>query len=78
MTAIQEAKDLNTISLESLISNLQIHKMELNVYEYAKKSKYIALKYVAKSAKAPQVRESEEGSEEDSDDEEMSFIIKRF
>ncbi|XP_050897907.1 uncharacterized protein LOC127104796 [Lathyrus oleraceus] len=54
VTAIQEAKDLNTLNLESLIT-----------------------------AKVSQVWESEEayhveGSKDDSDDEEITFITKRF
>lgn len=30
VTTIHEAKDLNTLSLESLISNLQSHELEIN------------------------------------------------
>ncbi|KAI5411334.1 hypothetical protein KIW84_056432 [Lathyrus oleraceus] len=57
--------------------------MKLNGDEPARNSKFIALKSVAKFANAPQVWESEEashveGSEEDSNDVEMDFIIKRF
>lgn len=57
--------------------------MDLNGDEPAKKLKYLPLKSVGKSVKSPKVLESEEVahvevSEEDSDDEEMDFIIKRF
>lgn len=74
MKAIQEDKDLNKLSLESLIGNFQIHEMDLNVDEPIRKSKPLALKYVSKDAKAPQVWKSEEtshleDSEDDSDDE---------
>lgn len=83
VTTIQEAKDLNKLSLESLISNLQSNEMKLNGYEPIIKSMPLALKSVSKYSKASQVRESEEvshvkDSEGDSDDEEMTFIIKRF
>lgn len=57
--------------------------MELNRDEPFRKSKHLALKFVSKPAKAPQVRDSEEashveGSEDDSDEYEMVLIIKRF
>lgn len=57
--------------------------MELNGDEPVRKSKPLALKPVAKTIKASQVWEFEEaylveGSEDDSDDEEMAFIIKMF
>ncbi|XP_050877047.1 adenylyltransferase and sulfurtransferase MOCS3-like [Lathyrus oleraceus] len=50
--------------------------MELNRDEPFRKSKHLALKFVSKPAKAPQVRDSEEashveGSEDDSDEYEM-------
>lgn len=80
---IQEAKYLKTLSLKSLIRNIQSHEMKLNGDVPAKKSKSHALKFIAKYAKAPQVWEFGntshiEGSKEDSYDEEMDFIIKRF
>lgn len=49
VTTIQGAKDLNTLSLESLISNLQIPEMELNGDESVMKSKTLALKLVAEN-----------------------------
>ncbi|KAI5396272.1 hypothetical protein KIW84_062466 [Lathyrus oleraceus] len=56
--------------------------MELNGDEPVRKSKSLALKFVAKAAKTPQVWESEEasrveGSKDDSNDEVMNFIVKR-
>lgn len=48
MTYIQKAKDLNTLSLKSLISNLQSHEMELNGDESMRNSKPMALKSVTK------------------------------
>lgn len=57
--------------------------MDLNGDEPDWKSKPLALKYVPKYSKATQVQESKEashveGSEDDSDNEDMAFIIKRF
>ena len=62
VTTIQEANDLNTLSLKSLISNLQSHEMEFNGDEPARKSKPMNFKSIAKTIKASQVRESEETS----------------
>lgn len=47
VTAIQEAKDLNIISFESLIRNIEIHEMKLNRDETAKKSNSLTLKSVS-------------------------------
>ena len=44
MTAIEEAKDLNTMSIEDLISSLKCHEIGLNEHESIKKHKSIALK----------------------------------
>lgn len=55
VTIILEAKDFNTLSLESVISNFQSHEMELNRDEPVKKSKSLALKSSAKFVKAPKI-----------------------
>lgn len=52
---ILEAKGLNTISLESLITNLQSHEMELNGDEPVKKSKSLALKYVSQPSTSSKI-----------------------
>lgn len=83
VTTTQEDKDLNTLSLESLISNIQSYEMELNIYESAKKPKFISFETFCKIYKGPKIWNSEEasqseGSKEDLDDEEMTFIIKIF
>lgn len=57
--------------------------MKLIVDELAKKSKSLALKFFGQSSKSPTVRESKEvasagGSEEGSNNEEMTFLIKIF
>lgn len=83
VTTIQEAKDVNTISPKSQIRNLQSQEMEYDGDEPTKKSKSFALKCVTKHAKSSKIWDSEDAthvgtSEEDFDDEEMAFIIKRF
>lgn len=88
VTTIQEAKDLNTLSLESLISNLQSHEMELNGDEPIMKSKTLSLKSViekpgGKAVRPLKVWKSEEASDEeifyrDYDNEDIALIIMRF
>ena len=51
MTAIEEAKDLNTLSVEDLVSSLKVHEIGLNEHEPAKKVKSIALPSRGKSSK---------------------------
>lgn len=87
VTTIKEAKNLNMLSLKSLISSLQSHEMEMNGKEPMIKSKTLALKFVVERSSGKVVRssnvwKSEEAFEEkvsdgDSDEEEMAFI-KRF
>ena len=50
VTAIQEAKDLNVLSLDALIRSLKTHEIELNEVadEAVKKGKSIALKSTEK------------------------------
>jgi len=62
VTAIEEAKDLNTLSVEDLVSSLKVHEISFNEHESAKKSKSIALPSKGKSSKALKVVESEEES----------------
>ena len=62
VTAIEEAKDLNTLSVEDLVSSLKVHKMSLNEHESSKKNKSIVLPSKGKSSKAFKVIESEEES----------------
>jgi len=52
VTSIEEAKDLNTMSAEDLVSSLKVHEISLNEHEHAKKSKSIALPSKGKSSKA--------------------------
>jgi hypothetical protein len=52
VTAIEEAKDLNTLSVEDFISSLKVHEIGLNEHGYVKKTKSIALPSKGKSSKA--------------------------
>jgi len=71
VTTIEEAKDLNTLSVEDLISSLKCHEIE---HEPIKKPKSIALKSRGKSTKALKALESEEEStSEDSDEDPKLF-----
>lgn len=58
VTTIQEAKNLNKLSLESLIRNLHIHEMELNGDEPVMKSKTLALEFMARISGCKTVRSS--------------------
>ena len=53
VTTIQEAKDLNVLSLDALIRSLKTHGIELNEVseESTRKGKYIALKSTQKKMK---------------------------
>ncbi|WJX28632.1 25S rRNA (cytosine(2870)-C(5))-methyltransferase [Trifolium repens] len=81
VTAFQESKDLDTVSLESLISSLKSHEMELMTDESTKKMKGIALssKSSSKALKAKIIESedeaSEEGQEDGSDDEEEMVLM---
>jgi len=52
VTAIEEVKDLNTLSVEDLISSLKVHEIGLNELEFVKKSNSIALSSKGKTSKA--------------------------
>ena len=58
VTAIEEAKDLNTLSVEDLVSSLKVREIGLNEHEPAKMNKSIALASKRKSSKALKVIES--------------------
>jgi len=82
VTTIEEAKDLNTLSVEDLASFLKVHEISLNEHEPAKKSKSIALPTKGKSSKALKVIESEEESPDGDSDEDpaemMAMLSKRL
>jgi hypothetical protein len=82
-TTIEEARDLNTLSLEDHISSLKCHEIGLTEEEPVKKSKSIALKSKGKYSKALKADESEDetpagGSDEDPKAEEMAMLSKRL
>jgi len=84
VTAIEEAKDLNTLSVEDLISSLKCHEIVLNEHEPIKKPKSIDLKSRGKPTKALKAIESEdESTSEDSDEDpaivkEMAMLSNRL
>jgi len=69
VTAIEEVKDLNTLSVEDLVSSLKVHEIGLNEHEPAKKVKSIALPSKGKTSKAFKVVESEDESPDGDSDE---------
>jgi len=82
VTAIEEAKDLSTLSVEDLISSLKVHEISLDEHDSAKKTKSIALPSKGKSSKAFQVIEFEDESPDgDSDEdptEKMAILSSRL
>src|ERR1044072_2320621 len=78
VTALKVAKDLNSISLEELISSLRSHEIELQEDEPRRKVKTVALKSSTRKAKALQAKEESEDSEEGSEEDELSLISRRI
>jgi len=76
VTAIEEVKDLNTLSVEDLISSLKYHEIGLNEHEPIKKPKSIALNSRGKSSKALKALESEEESTSGDSDEDPEIVQK--
>jgi len=76
VTAIEETKDLNTLSVEDLVSSLKFHQMNLNEHEPSKKTKSIALPSKGKSSKALKVIESEEESPDGDSNEDPAVVEK--
>lgn len=75
--AIQEAKYLNSLSLEGLIRNIQSYKMKLNEDDPDKQVGTQALKFVRGSEKFSQ-NLKEATHDKASDDDELDFSIKIF
>jgi len=71
VTAIEEVKDLNTLSVEDLVSSLKVHEIGLTEHEPAKKVKSIALPSEGNSSKAFKVIESEDESPDGDSDEDL-------
>jgi len=76
VTAIEKAKDLNTLSVEDLMSSLKCHEIGLNEHESVKKPKSISLKSRGKSTKALKALESEEESTSEDSDEDLEIVQK--
>jgi len=76
VTAIEEVKDLNTLSVEDFISSLKCHEIGLNEHESIKKHKSIALKSRGKSSKALKALESEEESTSEDSEEDPEIVQK--
>jgi len=70
VTVIEEAKNLNTLSVEDLLGSLKVHELSLNDNESSNKSKSIALPSKGKSSKALKVIESKEEESPDGDSDE--------
>src|SRR6266487_806991 len=80
VTTIEEAKDLESISLESLISNLKSHELVLNADVAKKKERSMALPSTRRSSKALRAKTTEideesslDDQEEEQDDEEFAM-----
>ena len=74
VTAIQEAKDLNTLPLEELLGSLMTHELSMMQHQEdeIKKKRTIALKSTA----SPD--EEIDDTEDEEQDEEMALITRRF
>ena len=78
VTAIEEAKDLNTLSVEDLVSSLKVHEISLKEHDYVEKTKSIALPSKGKSSKALKVIESEEESPDGDSDKDSAEKTAMF
>ena len=85
VTNIQEAKDLNVLSLDALIGSLKTHEIELNEFSKVtiRKGKSIALKSTQKrtqSSKAMKASKELEEDEEDSSeyDDEIAHLARKI
>ena len=78
VTAFKVSKDLNSISLEELISALRSHEIELDEFEPQKKGKFVALESTKKYE--TNTFQAKEGSSEDSasDEDELSLLSIRI
>jgi len=75
VTTIGEAKDLNTLSVEDLVSSLKVREISLNEHEPAKKSKSISLRSKGKSSKALKVVDFDEESPDGDSDEDPAEMM---
>ena len=83
VTAIQEAKNLASLTMEELLGSLKVHELELQEKESSRKGKSIALKAhkgsTSKALKTEKSSDEAESSEDDiSDNDELSFISRKI
>ena len=89
VTVIQEAKDLNVLSLDALIGSLMTHKIELNEAseESIVKDKSIALKFTQRKASSinammasKEMEEEEESSDDENEEEkdEIAHLVEKI
>nr|GFA49303.1 UBN2 domain-containing protein [Tanacetum cinerariifolium] len=76
VTAIEEFKDLSTLSLDELIGNLKVYEVVLEKDLEISKNKKEKYKYLA--LKARKVLSEEEASSLDSNDEEYAMAVRDF
>ena len=74
VTAIQEAKDLNTLSLEELLGSLMTHELMIQQKseEESKMKRTIALKAISEN------EEEESGSKQGENDNEVALLTRKF
>ena len=70
VTAIQETKDLNVLSLNALIGSIKTHKIELNevVEEFNRKGQSIALKSIQRKLNSSMAIKVVEDLDKDKDE----------
>ncbi|GJR87012.1 zf-CCHC domain-containing protein [Tanacetum coccineum] len=76
VTAIKESKDLSTLLLDELISNLEVYEVVLEKDSKATKSK--KEKHKSLALKAKKISSDEDASCSDSDDEEYAMAVRDF
>ncbi|XP_071731574.1 uncharacterized protein [Rutidosis leptorrhynchoides] len=79
VTAIDESKDLEKLSLDELIGNLKVHEVILDKDEEADKVKKEKNKSIALKAKVSEEGEYKEDEDDIlNDDEQLAFIVRSF
>ncbi|MCI56059.1 hypothetical protein A2U01_0077310, partial [Trifolium medium] len=79
VTALKISRDLNSTTLEELISSLKSHEIELEADEPRKKAKFVALKSSVEPEKVHiPPSDVDELCSEDVEDEEVSLLSRRI